>query len=171
MLLRAGWRYGARQGKVGQIFIFCVLVLIETLTTAVGADPILALGPVVGGVTASGANVFVRTDQAASVAVRYTTRPDFNNYKTSVTFTTDETSDFTKIIPLTDLAPDKIYYLDVEVNGVAQLGSAYPSFKTFAVAGSQRDFRFIVLSDFSTIRNLTESSQTFFSAAAEDPAF
>jgi alkaline phosphatase D len=171
MLLGARWRHGAMEGKLGQILVFSVLVLTATLTAAVAADPVLALGPVVGGVTASGANVFVRTDQAASVAVRYTTRPDFNNYKTSASFTTDATSDFTKIIPLTDLAPEKIYYLDVVVNGVAQLGSAYPSFRTFAPAGSERNFKFVVLSDFSTIRNLTESSQTFFSAAAEDPAF
>jgi alkaline phosphatase D len=164
-------RDAIKVSKVGRIAFFSILILASMRTAAVSADPVLSVGPVVGGVTASGANVFVRTDQAASVAVRYTTRPDFNNYKTSATFTTDATSDFTKIIPLSDLAPEKIYYLDVVVNGVPQLGSAYPSFKTFAPAGIQRSFKFIVLSDFSTIRNLTESSQTFFSAAAVDPAF
>lgn len=172
MLLRAGWRHGATEAsKLGRILFFFILVVTEMLTADVRADPVLAVGPVTGGVTASGANVFVRTDQAASVAIRYTIRQDFVNYKTSATFTTDATSDFTKIIPLTDLAPEKTYYLDVTVDGVAQLASPYPSFKTFPSPGSQRSFKFIVLSDFSTIRNLTESSQTFFSAAAVDPAF
>ena len=157
--------------KLEQICLFSLLVLTEALTASVNADPALALGPVVGGVTASEAKIFVRTDQAASVAVRYATRPDLRNYKTSETFTTDATSDFTKVIPLTDLATEKTYYLDVQVNGVAQLASPYPSFNTFAPAGSPRNFKFVVLSDFSTIRNLTEPSQTFFSAAATDPAF
>ena len=157
--------------KLEQICLFSLLVLTEALTASVNADPVLALGPVVGGVTASEAKIFVRTDQAASVAVRYATRPDLRNYKTSEAFTTDATSDFTKVIPLADLATEKTYYLDVQVNGVAQLASPYPSFNTFAPAGSPRNFKFVVLSDFSTIRNLTEPSQTFFSAAATDPAF
>jgi hypothetical protein len=37
---------------------------------------VLTHGPVVGGVTSSSANVFVRTDQAASVVLWYGTDPN-----------------------------------------------------------------------------------------------
>src|SRR5450432_408089 len=132
---------------------------------------VLTHGPVVGGVTDSGANIFVRTDQAASVAIRYGTDPNFANYLTSDAFDTDSSSDFTKIIQLAGLTAETTYYLDVVVNDVPQLTAPYPSFRTFPPIGSSRDFTFLALSDFTTVRTLTGPSQTFASAAAVNPVF
>jgi alkaline phosphatase D len=132
---------------------------------------VLTHGPVVGGVTDSTANVFVRTDEAATVEVHYGTDPNLSTYSTSEAFSTDLASDFTKIVPLADLTAETTYYLDVAVNAVPQMAAPYPSFTTFPPSGSARNFRFIVLTDFVSLRVLTEPSQTFASAAAENPVF
>ena len=63
------------------------------------------------------------------------------------------------------------YYLNVQVNDVTQLAPPYPSFSTFAVAGDPVNFKFVVITDFETIRTLTTTSRSFESAAAENPAF
>ena len=127
-------------------------------------------GPVVGGVTASDANVFVRTYQIATVEVHYGTDPNLATYSTSQAFVTDGASDFTKIIPLAGLTAETTYYLDVTVNAVPQLAPPYPSFTTHPPSGSARNFSFIVLTDFTTTTH-SQPSQTFASAAATNPAF
>ena len=149
--------------------IACVVAQVMIAGFALGQ--VLTHGPVVGGVTASDANVFVRTDQVATVEVHYGTDPNLATYSTSQSFDTDPASDFTKIIPLAGLTAETTYYLDVAVNGVPQLAAPYPSFTTFPPSGSARNFSFIVLTDFTTHRFLTEPSQTFASAAATNPAF
>jgi len=131
----------------------------------------LTHGPVVGGVTSSTANVFVRTDKNARVQIRYGTDPNLLTYSTSATSTTNMTSDFTKVISLSGLSPEAIYYLNPVVSGVPQLSAPFPSFKTFPAQNSTRDFSFVVLSDFTTIRNLTQDVPTYASAAATNPAF
>ena len=132
----------------------------------------LTHGPVVGGVTASDAKVFVRTDTTASVTLRFGTDPNLQTYLVSNSVTTNEADDFTTTISLAGLAPETTLYLNVVVNGAAQfLSPPFPSFTTFPSAGSSRDFKFVVLSDFRTVAKLTAEVQTFASAAAELPAF
>ena len=152
-------------------YVVTFWVIAQVVLAGFTFGQVLTHGPVVGGVTGSDANVFVRTDQAATVEVRYGTDPNLLTYSTSQAFATDSASDFTKIIPLADLTPETTYYLDVAVNAVPQLAAPYPSFTTFPLSGSARNFSFIVLADFVTIRVLTEPSQTFASAAAENPVF
>ena len=110
----------------------------------------LTHGPVVGGVTDAGANVFLRTNKSATVQLRYTTDPNFATYLTSDSFTTAVESDFTKIIPIGSLTAETTYYLDITVNDVPQLVAPYPSFKTFPPVGSARNFTFLVLTDFTS---------------------
>src|SRR5215469_214857 len=148
---------------------FCVVAQVITAGFALGQ--VLTHGPVVGGVTASGANVFVRTDQAATVEVHYGTDPNLATYSTSQDFGTDSTSDFTKIVPLANLTAETTYYLDVAVNGAPQLAAPYPSFATFAPGGTSRTFNFVVMTDFTTTNKLTSTVETFASAAAENPVF
>src|SRR5438093_840241 len=132
---------------------------------------VLTHGPVVGGVTASEANVFVRTEQEASVALRYGTDPNLGTYLVSGTFQTVSTNDLTKIIPLASLTAETTYYMNVVVNGVPQSASPYPSFTTFAPSGTSRSFNFIVLTDFTSTQKLTSTVQTYASAAATSPGF
>lgn len=167
-LLRA-----ATAGPARRVFAALVLPIITHLmaaSIALGQD--LTHGPVVGGVTASEANVFVRTSKAADVAtLRYSTNPSFLDFAGSEAFTTDGTSDFTRIISLANLSPQTTYYLDVVVNGVPQLTYPYPSFTTFPESGSAVPFSFVVLTDFTSIPKLTATVQTYASAAATNPAF
>jgi alkaline phosphatase D len=162
------------------IHSFTVWVFAQTMTASVALGqtptptptPMLMHGPVVGGVTAQTANVFVRTDQAASVALRYGTDPNLGTYLTSDTFQTSSASDFTKVIPLGNLAGERTYYMNVVVNDVLQFASPpYPSFTTFARSGTSRTFNFVVLTDFVPTYELTVDVPTFASAAATNPAF
>src|SRR6476659_1747753 len=101
---------------------------------------VLTHGPVVGGVTRAEAKVFVRSDQAATVVVRYGTDPTLKgggHHSNSIQ--TNAESDFTAIVPLAGLAAEKTYYLDVLVNGVRQLAEPYPYFTTFAPPGRARE--------------------------------
>ena len=60
----------------------------------------LTHGPVVGGVTASDAKVFVRTDTTASVTLRFGIDPNLQTYLVSDSVTTNEADDFTATISL-----------------------------------------------------------------------
>lgn len=131
----------------------------------------LTHGPVVGGVTSSTAKIFIRTSQNASVQIRYGTDPTLQSYSSSATSTTTGTSDFTKTISLSGLSAETTYYLNPVINGAPQLSAPFPSFKTFPPRNSARDFSFVVLTDFTTTKNLTEDVQTYASAAATDPGF
>lgn len=133
---------------------------------------ILTHGPVVGGVTDSEAKVFVRTDQAATVAIQYSIDPDLQSPAVSPSVVTNEASDFTTIISLSGLTAETPYYLNVLVNDVPQFSvKPYPVFTTFPPVGSSRDFNFAVLADFGTVAKLTADVQTFISASADLPAF
>ena len=133
---------------------------------------VLTHGPVVGGVTDSGGNVFLRTDQAATVKLQYSTDPDFATFSVSDSRTTSATSDFTANVPLTNLSAETTYYLRVVVNGVLQSSAPpYPSFKTFAPIGTSRSFSFVVLADFVNVSNLDRDVATFQHASERNPAF
>ena len=101
------------------------------MTASLALGQTLTHGPVVGGVTGSTANVFVRTSEGTTVALRYGTDPNLTTYQLSGSFTTGSTSDFTKIITLTGLLPEQTYYLNPVVNGVSQRVAPFPKFQTF----------------------------------------
>ena len=149
-------------------FWFAMQFIVAGFTEA----QVLTHGPVVGAVTASEAKVFVRTDSAANVALRYGTDSNLQTYAVSNSMTTSEAADFTATILLAGLGPEATYYLDVVVNGVPQfLAPPFPSFTTFPASGSARNFQFVVLTDFDTVSTLKRGVQTFASAAANLPAF
>jgi phosphodiesterase/alkaline phosphatase D-like protein len=144
----------------------CQLALANVL-----AAQVLTHGPVVGGVTDTGAKVFARTDVAATVAIRYGTDPALGNALVSESIATAVGSDYTAIVPLTSLVPETTYYLDILVNDVSQLAAPFPFFTTFAPPGASRDFKFIVLTDFVSVSQLDATVQTFDNASALQPAF
>src|SRR5437660_509689 len=82
----------------------------QFMIASIALGQVMSHGPVVGGVTNSRAKVFVRTDQAASVVLRYSTNPNLNNYLVSDTVTTASEGDFTSIIQLADLSAETTYY-------------------------------------------------------------
>ena len=105
------------------------------LTAGATFGQVLTQGPVVAGVTASEAKVFVRTDQPASVTLRYGRDPNLDTYLVSA-FVTGSPSDLTKIISLSGLSPETSYYFNVLVNGVPeQTRPPYPAFTTSPLSG------------------------------------
>jgi alkaline phosphatase D len=149
-----------------------LVVSISFLTADPAVAKVLTHGPVVGGVTDLAGNVFLRTDQATTVAVQYSTHPDFATFSVSDSRTTDATNDFTANVPLTNLSAETTYYMRVLVNGVLQSSAPpYPSFKTFAPIGTSRSFSFVVLADFFTVTNLDRDVATFQHASERNPAF
>jgi alkaline phosphatase D len=156
--------------RAAAALVFTLALVIVGAHSAQGQ--VLTHGPVVGGVTDTGANVFVRTSQTADVTVEYGTDPNLGTYSLSTTFTTNAASDYTAVLPLSGLSAETAVYLNVLVDGVAQLSQPpYPSFTTFAPSGAARTFQFLVLSDFVTVRDLDRDVQTFTNAAATNPAF
>src|SRR5215831_12682984 len=153
------------------IRVIVVWILAQIMAASIALSQVLTHGPVAGGATDSTANVFVRTDQQASVVLWYGTDPNLETYLVSDTFQTSSANDFTDIIPLANLTAETTYYMNVVVDGVPQSASPYPSFTTFAPSGSVRTFNFVVLTDFGTTHFLQQSVQTFASAASENPAF
>ena len=173
---RATWRGSpsrTRPASYESFFArFTISVLAQIMTAGFALGQVLTHGPVVGGVTDSSANVFVRTDQRARVALWYGTDPNLGTHLMSERFRTSSAKDFTKIIPLTSLTAETTYYMNVIVNGMPQSASPpYPSFTTFAPSGTSRTFNFIVLTDFVTTNKLRGPVQTFAWAAAESPVF
>ena len=155
-----------------RLALLVLLIAAEFVVSRRASCQLMTRGPVVGGVTESEAKVFVRTDQASSVALRYGTDSNLGTYLVSAPLDTTLISDFTKIIPLVGLSAETTYYVNVLVNDIPQITAPpYPSFSTFPPGGSSRSFSFVAFSDFETSYNLHETVQTFTSAAAVLPAF
>lgn len=159
--------------KTWRIGLPAALAISLFLATALPSlAQVLTHGPIVGGVTASTGNVFLRTDQAATVAVQYSSDPDFATFSVSDSRTTAATGDFTAIVPLTNLSAETTYYLRALVNGVLQSSAPpYPSFTSFAPSGTSRSFSFVVLTDFVEVANLDRDVETFQHASERNPAF
>jgi len=150
------------------VVILGFLLVLAFAVAPYAHSAVLTHGPVVGGVTASEAKVFLRTDQVASVKVEYSTSPNLLNSLVTNAFQTSSAKDFTIIIPLTELSPQTTYYLNVYVNKVPQFSFSYPSFKTFPATIDPQPFKFIILTDFKSRNTYT---QTFFNASREGADF
>ena len=111
----------------------------------------------------------MRTSARASVKIRYGTASDLSNAQESVVQETDTDHDFTTIIPLSNLSPSTIYYVDITVNEKSQLQLPYPQFKTFPVPGTAVSFKFVILTDLHGPYTTTRA--TLGKASLENPDF
>lgn len=110
-------------------------------------------GPLVGAVTETSATVFLRTHGMASVQMGVSLAPATEaDVRWLPAVITRRESDFTTMIPLSDLQPDTLYYLRILVNGRAQLTDPLPRFRTFPI-GSTRPVKIVYVTDFSTTWN------------------
>jgi alkaline phosphatase D len=155
----------------GNGFFFILAIAFSLLSPNRIAAQVLTHGPIVGGVTDATANAFVRTSQNATVALQYSTDPNFNTFSVSESRSTDIDSDYTAIVPLTNLTAETTYYLRVLVNGAVQGAPPYPQFATFPAPGAFRTFSFVVLTDFSNVADLDRNVLTYQYAANFGPAF
>ena len=139
-------------------------------STPASRAQVLTHGPVIGGVTSSGANIFLRTSQSTTVALQYSSDPAFASYLVSPNYSTSASSDFTVKIPLAGLAAETTYYLRPVINGV-QTTAPYSSFATFAPTGSARTFNFVVLTDFTNVASIDQDVDTYQHATEYAPVF
>jgi len=132
---------------------------------------VLTHGPVFGGVKKIKAKVFVRTDTSATVAIQYGEDPALAVKQVTPAVLTSSGSDFTAVLPITRLRPNRAIYVNVLVDGVPQLRAPFPSFRTFS--NTARDFKVVILTDFERPQNIAadeENSPVFLNAALEhDP--
>src|ERR1051325_7885372 len=109
--------------------IFPVLIATLVFVYSLRAQE-LTHGPVFGDVTEAQANVFVRTSEAATVVLEYSTDPGLQNPFRTGQFLTNDQHDFTTIVPITGLMPETTYYVNVLVNDAPQFDQPYPMFTT-----------------------------------------
>jgi alkaline phosphatase D len=165
--------FAKRNANIHRLSVSYILVLFFFIFVSVpyANSALLTHGPVVGGVTDSEAKLFLRTGQAASVKIEYSTDPNLLNSLMTNTLQTSYTKDFTTVVTLTGLNPQTTYYLNIYVNGVPQFSSGYPSFKTFPAITDPQQFKFIILTDFRDQIKVTKTFPTFFNASQEGADF
>jgi alkaline phosphatase D len=162
------------RGTWVKVAVFLIATFVSLLFTDVidARAQALSHGPVAGGVSATDAKVFTRTSGSATVTIQYSVDPGLASAQSSPSVATDSSSDYTSIIRLSSLLPETTYYLNVLVNGVGQLSAPYPTFKTFPVAGSVRNFKFVYLTDFARMFDQAPGTYPAFrNSALENPAF
>ncbi len=150
-------------------FVLSISALLLDTGSALAAR--LTHGPVVGAVTATTANAWVRTDSAAEVRLKYSLSPDLSDAVETEPFLSDVNQDFAHTFTLPALLPSTTYYVDVIVDELPQFAVPYQRFKTFAVAGAATPFKFVVLTDFSVASSPGALYSAFAAAAAENPDF
>src|SRR5262245_56181510 len=97
-------------------YVVAIAGLLSLLSPIQARAAVLTHGPVVGGVTASTARIFVRTDAPGAVSIRYGTDPALATSAATAPAPTVAASDFTRIVDLTGLSPTTKYYLDISVD-------------------------------------------------------
>lgn len=126
-------------------------------------------GPMAGGVSYKGGKIFLRTDAAADVQVEYSTVADMTGSLFSDIEFTRPSADYTKIIEITRLAPNTVYYYRVLVDGQPQQVEPYPEFKTFPVPNMASDYGFAVVSDVGNAEN--NPAAVYETIASFNPGF
>lgn len=130
----------------------------------------LTHGPIVGGVSDSGAVVFARTNGAATVTIAYSTDPSFeSDLHFSLGRQARSKNDYTVHTRLKNLQPSTQYFYVVLVDGVLQPLPVLPHFTTAPVPGTVTDFQFAVFSDLSSRPEV--GAAAYQAAANDNPAF
>ena len=127
-------------------------------------------GPVVGGVHARGARIFLRTDGPARVALELSLTPTFDEPVMTPERMTEPESDYTVHIPVNGLESGTRYYYTARINGERINPRVVPTFRTspsnHAIAES---FRFAVTGDAEP--GAYWGARSYWELAKADPAF
>lgn len=146
-----------------------ITALVFALLTSISSYAAqLSDGPVVGGVTALSAKVFVRLNTFGAVHIEYSTDPDLLQPLRSDVHFARYADDFTSIITLDALFPNQKYYYQVVVDNV--VAQAQPSsFISFPVPSNETEFKFGIMSDVGNAVN--RSAPTYARLALDEPRF
>jgi hypothetical protein len=116
-----------------------ILVLFCLFTSATFGQNITH-GPMIGGITANEARIYIRTNVATDFVLEYSADSLFTTFQ-SINTATDAALDNTKIVNLTSLLPSSTYYFRYRINGVVQ--STKGQFKTFPPVGAAEHLVFV----------------------------
>ena len=97
-------------------------------------------GPMLGNVTGTGIQVWVRTAQAADVQVVVATDKSLDNGSNSKVVRSSRTTDFTAVATVAGLKPNARYFYSVLVNGKRDPRTPVRSFRTFSKRGAATMF-------------------------------
>lgn len=115
------------------------VMLFFMFTTSLSAQNITH-GPMIGGITASDARIYIRTNVATNFTLEYSTDSIFTIYQ-SINSATVDTLDNSKIIDLSSLSSSTNYYFRYRINGDIQDTKGH--FKTFPQVGAAEHLVFV----------------------------
>ena len=98
-------------------------------------------GPMLGAVTSRRARFWVRTAREVPVSIRIAEGEGTGRSRVSATVKTSAERDYTAIVEVTGLRPDRRYDYDVVIDGEPASGSERASFRTFPAEGGPGRFR------------------------------
>lgn len=124
----------------------------------------LSLGPLIGGLTDTRANLWARADGPATLHAWIGTHPDFSDAAPAGPPAPLLTEPFTGVVPLSDLQPDTRYYYALTLN---ETPPSQPdgAFTTLPTPGAKYDFAFAFGSCFRNVA--PDSGQTFRALGAQ----
>ncbi len=125
-------------------------------------------GPVVGAVTDTSAKVFVRVSGPGAVYLEYSTDPNLRFAMQSDVVYPRYRDDFTAIIPIDGLLPNRTYYYQVIVDGQPAL-SSLSSFISFPPDEVNTEFTFAALADVGTSKS--RGAPSYARLAIDEPRF
>ena len=138
--------------------LFCFVAL-------AGFGQTVTHGPIVGGVTDTSCNIFIRTSAATGFTVSFSNTDPFGLIEASGSGVTDAAQDTTAIIHVGGLTPNTQYYLRVSING--NISPGLTKFSTFYSPDSVG--RQIFLTG-ACINGLTDVDSAIFTQAAAENA-
>src|SRR5581483_2264609 len=164
-----------RSIKLTGILLELVALLQMRQPAAAALSAVVVNGPIVGAVTDTAATIWLRTNKAVDVFVRYSTDPQLTNARSSAVVRPKQAAKFTAKIRLTGLEAQTTYYYQLVLDNVSQNPLPRPNFATFAPPGTAVDFHFGVLTDFGSYQASKAEAPlplaTFKHLAGENPAF
>ena len=147
---------------------FVVSMICVALTGAPAKAATLSHGPMLGAVTDTSANIWIRSDAAASAVVQYQPAGgDWSQPVQSVAVNLVAGNDFTGTVSLTNLAARTAYDYRVILDGVIQTAGA-SILKTLPSKGAGSQFSFIFGAD---IYQNSRPHTVFTKMAAQQPDF
>jgi phosphodiesterase/alkaline phosphatase D-like protein len=126
--------------------------------------PELILGPIVGGLSDTSANLWGRAADGGTIIAWLGRKPDLSDALPSGSSAPLRAEDgFAGVAPISGLEPETTYYYELRLDkSIPPVQDGYPKFTTFPSPGKLRDFSFIFGSCFRPVNH--EQGGTIFSS-------
>ncbi len=105
--------------------------------------PSLLLGPIVGGLSHTGANIWARSNSAASMQVWLATRSDLKDAKSAGRADLTARDGFSGVVRVVRLKPETVYYYAVSLGRIRPKREDFHRFTTLPKPRTRRSFSFV----------------------------